>query len=274
VQCDICDVAALRRYVHATRPDVIINAAAYTDVDGAEGAPDLAMALNATGPALLAEAANASGALLLHYSSDYVFDGTLGRAYTETDATYPVNVYGRSKRAGDAAAAQAGRHLILRAGWLYSTQRRNFLKTMVARLSTRQRVAVVTDQIGAPTSAARLADVTAQLLVRYCHDRNQFPFGLYHVAAAGQTSWYGYACAIADYLGAAGMSLADGAVQPVLSADHLTAHPAAARRPPDTRLDATRLRDVFGIVLPPWQDDVVATLVCLLNPNSNPPCAS
>jgi len=267
VQCDLCDATSLQRCVRATRPDVIVNTAAYTDVEGAEDMPDVAMAVNARGPALLAEAANESGALLVHYSSDYVFDGTLGRPYAESDAPNPVNAYGRSKLAGD-AAAQAKRHLILRAGWLYSANGRNFLQTMVARLTAQQRVAVVADQLGAPTSAARLADVTAQLLARYVRDKENFPFGLYHVAAAGETSWYGYASYIAERLNAAGVPLAADAIQPVSSAER----PTRAQRPLDTRLDTTRLRDTFGIVLPPWQEDVARTLACLPQTNPNHPC--
>jgi len=266
-QCDLCDAASVQGCVQATQPDIIVNAAAYTDVDGAEVASgntaDIAMAVNATGPALLAEAANTASALLVHYSSDYVFDGTLGRPYVEIDVPNPVNVYGRSKLAGDAAAARAKRHLILRAGWLYSVHGRNFLKTMVARLMQRQQIAVVADQIGAPTSAAQLAGVTRQLLVRYRHDRENFPFGLYHVAATGQTSWHGYACTIAGWLNAAGVPLAAHPIRSVSSAHR----PTPARRPLDTRLDTTRLREVFDIQLPPWQSDIARTLACLIKEN-------
>jgi len=262
-QCDLCDAASLQRCVRATQPGIIINAAACTDVDGAEDRPDVAMAVNARGPALLADLAHESGALLVHYCSDYVFDGRLGRPYVEADAANPVNAYGRSKLAGTCAVVQSKRHLILRAGWLYSAEGHNFLQTMVARLSAQQRVTVVADQIGAPTSAAQLAEVTTQLLVRYRRDPEQFPFGLYHVAAAGQTSWYGYACTIAKQMRAAGVPLAADAVQSVSSAQR----PTRARRPLDTRLATTRLRDTFGITLAPWQDGVAQTLGCLLNPN-------
>jgi len=257
-QCDVRDAASLRQCVDTTHPAVIVNAAAYTDVDGAEDAPDVAMAVNAHGPALLAEAADACGALLVHYCSDYVYDGTLGRPYVETevetevqpDAPNPVNVYGRSKLAGSRAASQAGRHLILRVGWLYSVHGRNFLKTMVARLMQGQRVRVVDDQFGAPTSVALLADVTAQLLARYLCGDSQFPFGTYHVAAAGYTSWYGYAKHIAGRLNATDI------LEPTSSAER----PTRARRPLDTRLDTTRLRDTFGVQIPPWEDDVTRTL--------------
>jgi len=263
--CDLCGAVSLQKYLHATRPAIIINAAAYSHVDAAEDAPDLAMAVNANGPARLAEAANALGALLVHYSSDYVFDGTLGHPYVETDATHPVNAYGRSKQAGDAAAAQAARHLILRAGWLYGAGHRNFLAT---RLMQRQRVTVVSDQIGAPTSAAQLAQITAQLLTRYRCNPASFPVGLYHVAAAGQTSWYDYACYLAEQLGAAGVPLAANAVQAISSTQYIT----RAVRPHDTRLDTSRLRDTFAIALPAWQDDVARTLACLIDTHSNQPC--
>jgi len=254
-ECDLRDAAMLRQCVDAAQPTIIVNAAAYTDVDGAEDAPDVAMAVNARGPDLLAQVANESGALLVHYCSDYVYDGMLGRPYAETDACSPVNVYGCSKLAGSRAVARAKRHLILRVGWLYSAHGRNFLNTMVTRLMQGQRVAVVDDQFGTPTSATLLAEVTAQLLGRYLRDGSRFPFGVYHVAAAGYTNWYSYACTIARQINATDI------VEPTSSAER----PTRARRPLDTRLDTTRLRDTFGIQLPPWQDDVARTLAHLIN---------
>jgi len=262
-ECDVTDAASVQRCLHAMQPSIIINAAAYTDVDAAQDAPATTMAVNAVAPARLAEAANAVHALLVHYSSDYVFDGTLGRPYAETDTPRPLNVYGHSKWVGDMAAARAQRHLILRFGWLYSTRGRNFLKTMVARLTQSQRCRVVADQIGAPTSAALLADVTARLLARYARDPAAFPFGLYHVAAAGQTSWHGYACHIAAQLQAQGVPLAGEAIAAVSSREY----PSRAPRPCDTRLNTARLCDVFGLSLPPWQNEVTCTLAELITPH-------
>jgi len=268
--CDLTRPAALRDYVRALRPDVIVNAAAWTDVEGAETAPDQAMAVNGEAPALLAREANALDALLVHYSSDYVFDGRLGRAYTEADTPNPLNAYGRSKLIGDKAVRQARRHVILRSGWIHGTHGRNFLKTLLCLILQRRHIEVVADQVGTPTGADLIADVTAHVLARYRRwhsagtdgDGANFPFGLYHLAASGQTSWHGYACHIAEQARAAGAPLAldlDG-IRPIPSSDW----PTQAIRPAHSRLDTTRLCDTFGLRLPPWQASVQRSVARLI----------
>lgn len=291
--CDLEQASSVRHCVRTARPDVIVNAAAWTDVEGAEAQPDRVMAVNGDGPSLLAEEANALGALLVHYSSDYVFDGRLGRPCTETDAPAPLGVYGRSKRAGDDAARQARRHLVLRAGWVYGTQGGNFLKTMLGLMQRRERITVVADQFGAPTGADLIADVTAHLVARCvaaCDAGGQaaqdlpeasrrmstggaptvaptwaaaggFPYGLYHLAASGGTSWHGYACLVAEQARAAGLTLAlaEDGIAPIPS----SAWPSAVERPADSRLDTARLRDTFELVMPPWQDGVARAVARL-----------
>jgi len=256
--CDLMQPCTVRRCVRVLRPDIIVNAAAWTDVEGAEQAAAQAMAVNGAALTVLAEQARACHALLVHYSSDYVFDGRLGRAYVESDAPNPLSAYGRSKLAGDEAARQADRHLILRAGWLYGLHGDNFLKTLLTLMRQRAQLDVVADQFGTPTSTELLADVTAQVLARYLHAhadaRADFAFGTYHVAASGDTHWYGYACQIAEQARAVGwpLRLADDGLRAIDS----SAWFSQVLRPRDSRLDTTRLRATFGLRLPPWQDGV------------------
>ena len=272
--CDLAGSALIRQCLGSVRPHIIVNAAAYTNVELAESESDLAMAINGDGPAILAEMANALGALLVHYSSDYVFDGRLGRPYIEADGPGPLNEYGRSKLAGERGAAKADRHLILRTSWVHGADGSNFLKTMLGLMMQRQSLNVVADQVGIPTSVDLLAEVTAQLLTRYLRDaggapgstavagRAQFPFGLYHVAASGQASWYDYARLIAELAASRGVPLALGTqdIHPIKAADW----PSRVVRPADSRLDTERLRSVFGVQLPSWQEGVAVTMTQLL----------
>jgi dTDP-4-dehydrorhamnose reductase len=254
--CDLADAGALRALVRRLAPDVIVNPAAYTAVDRAESEPDLAFAVNAVAPGILGEEAARLGCLVVHYSTDYVFDGAGQAPYTEADIPAPHSVYGSSKLAGERALAQAcARHLILRTSWVLGVHGGNFAKTMLRLAAERDALSVVDDQVGGPTSTALLADLTAHLVRQYTRaDQDAFPYGTYHVAAAGETSWYGYARFVLDAARAAGRPLRAGleGVRPVSTA----AFPTAAQRPANSRLDTSLFRDTFGLRLPPWQEGV------------------
>lgn len=248
---------ALADTVMAVHPDVVVNAAAHTAVDKAESEPDLARALNATSPGVVAEAARRVGALMVHYSTDYVFDGSGQRPWKESDATGPLSVYGRTKLEGEQLVAAAGpNHLIFRTSWVYAARGGNFAKTMLRLAKERDRLTVIDDQFGAPTGGELLADVTAHAI----RDTLRVPekAGLYHLAAAGETSWHGYARFVLEQATADGAALkacAD-AVDPVPT----SAFPTPAMRPANSRLDTAKLQQVFGLHLPEWQQGVTRML--------------
>ena len=247
---DLQDLDGLRATVHTLRPDVIVNAAAHTAVDKAESETDLARRLNAEAPAVLAEAANAVGAWLVHYSTDYVFDGSGTTPWTEDAATGPLNVYGQTKLDGERAiAAATARHLIFRTSWVYAARGGNFAKTMLRLAADRERLTVIDDQFGAPTGAELIADVTAHA-IRQVLQRPQ-DAGTYHLAAAGETTWNGYARHV---IATARQLKPDTplAVQEV-AAVPTSAFPTPAQRPHNSRLDTTRLQRTFGLRLPAWQ---------------------
>ena len=251
---DLADEAAVRALVRVLRPDVIVNAAAYTAVDRAESDAAAAFAVNAEAPRILGEEAARLGALVLHFSTDYVFGGEQERPYTALDAPAPCNVYGRSKWQGEQALAGAcARHLVLRTGWVLGVHGGNFARTMLRLARERASFGVVADQYGAPTPAALLADISAHLLRQYRRDRT-IGFGTWHVAAAGTASWYDYARFVLAEARAAGLALQAGpdAVQAIATEDY----PTAARRPRNSRLDTTRFRTTFGLRLPPWKEGV------------------
>ncbi|GHT96940.1 NAD(P)-dependent oxidoreductase [Betaproteobacteria bacterium] len=264
--CDLSDHAALRRLLAEHRPSIIVNAAAYTAVDRAETEPELANAVNALAPGILGEAAAAIGALVVHYSTDYVFDGQSAEPYRESDAPNPLNVYGHSKLAGERALQASGaKHLIFRTSWVFGAHGNNFAKTMLRLAAERETLNVVADQYGAPTSAALLAEVTAQILREYLSSET-FPFGLYHLTASGATNWHAYAAhviaAARDFYGNARPSLklaADG-----LNAITASAYPLPAARPANSRLDCSLLQRRFGLRLPPWQEGVDRVLQQIL----------
>lgn len=264
-QCDLGDPAALRRLVADLQPRVIVNPAAYTAVDKAESEPELAQAINGTAPGVLGEAAAAVGALVVHYSTDYVFDGRVTRPYTEADPAAPQSVYGRTKLAGEQALQASGaRHLILRTSWVFGAHGGNFAKTMLRLAAERDSLKVVADQYGAPTSAALIADVTAQIVGQYLHDDEpeDFPLGLYHLAAGGETTWYDYARTVIAAARTAGRPLALGAeaLLPIATQDY----PLPAPRPANSRLDCSRLQQTFGLRLPPWQQGLAHVLQQIL----------
>ena len=254
--CNLADADALRALVRSVAPDLIVNPAAYTAVDKAESDQALAFAVNAEAPRILAEEGARRGALVLHYSTDYVFDGTKEGAYTEDDAPNPQSVYGRSKHEGELALAKANpRHLILRTSWVVGAHGGNFAKTMLRLAAEREHLAVVADQFGAPTSAALLADISALLVCQHQREGTEnFPYGIYHTAAAGETTWYDYARFVIAEAMAAGKALktSPDAVAP-LTTDQ---YPTPARRPTNSRLDTSRFRTTFNLRLPPWQEGV------------------
>jgi dTDP-4-dehydrorhamnose reductase len=237
-QLDLADAGRISAVVRAASPVVIVNAAAYTAVDRAESEPELAFAVNATAPGVLAAEAARLGALLVHYSTDYVFDGSKPAAYVEDDPPHPLNVYGASKLAGERAIAAAGcRRLILRTSWVYGPHGSNFMLTILRAARERPELRVVDDQVGAPTSSVALARATAQVL-------RAGGEGLYHLSAAGKTSWCGFARAILAHAGL------DTPVVAIRSEEY----PAAARRPRNSLLDNSRLQATFGVALAPWEE--------------------
>jgi len=252
------DPEALVHSMRAVRPTVIVNAAAYTAVDKAETDADRAKVVNATAPGLLAREAAALGAWFVHYSTDYVFDGSGDQAWREDDATGPLSVYGRTKLEGEQAIRSSGcQHLILRTSWVYAARGGNFAKTMLRLAAEREELKVIADQIGAPTGADLLADVTALLLHRL-QLRPELG-GTYHCAAAGQTSWHGYARHVIEWARAHGhtMKVAPEAVKAIPT----SGYPTPAQRPLNSRLDTFKLRHAFGLHLPPWQHGVERMLM-------------
>lgn len=258
--CDLANQAQLRSVIRAARPDVIVNAGAYTAVDQAESEPGLAFAINAQAPGVIGEEAERLKSLVIHFSTDYVFNGKKHGAYDEEDQPDPLSVYGRSKLEGELALERAtARHLILRTSWVVGAHGANFTKTMLRLAAERHELRVVADQFGAPTSAALLADVAAQLAKQYSLAQpRDFAYGLYHVAAAGTTNWCDYARFVIGKAAAAGVPLKASPrdVFPILAEDY----PAAAKRPANSRLDTRKLQRVFGLDLPDWESGLCQIL--------------
>lgn len=251
--CDLADAQALRALVRRVRPQLIVNSAAYTAVDRAESDPAQAMAVNAQAPAVLGEEASSLGAAVIHFSTDYVFDGQKPDAYTERDAPAPLSAYGRSKLEGERALARATpHHLILRTSWVVGAHGSNFAKTMLRLASERDQLRVVNDQRGAPTSAALIADLTAHLVRRLqTAGAADFPFGLYHMTSGGETTWCDYARFVIRHAQCAGkaLRLSPDNILPIVTEQY----PTAARRPLNSRLDTSLFRHTFGLHLPHWQ---------------------
>lgn len=249
---DFSNLAGLTETIRSVKPGVIVNAAAHTAVDKAESEPGLARTLNALAPAVLATEAEALGAWLVHYSTDYVFDGSGTQPWREDDATGPLSVYGQTKLEGEQAVATCRRHLIFRTSWVYAARGGNFAKTMLRLAKDREALTVIADQFGAPTSAELLADVTAHALRVALHKPELA--GLYHCVASGETSWHGYARYVLAQAQALGWSLKATAdkVAPIATASY----PTPAQRPLNSRLDTTRLKNAFELTLPHWQVQV------------------
>ena len=258
---DFAQPTGIANTVRSLRPDVIVNAAAHTAVDKAESEPEFARLLNATSPGVLAEEAARLGALLVHYSTDYVFDGSGSRPWQEADSPAPLSVYGRTKWEGEQLIVQrCPKHLIFRTSWVYAARGGNFAKTMLRLAQERERLTVIDDQWGAPTGAELLADVTAHAIRQTLREPQHA--GLYHLAAAGETSWHGYARFVLDTARALKpeLTLKAQEVAPVPT----SAFPTPAQRPLNSRLNTAHLRQTFGLTLPDWQHGVRRMLAEIL----------
>ncbi len=257
---DFTNLAGIAETVRRVKPDVIVNAAAHTAVDKAESEPELVRTINALAPGVLADEAEKLGAWLIHYSTDYVFNGSGTTPWKETDATGPLGVYGQTKLEGEQAVARCARHLIFRTSWVFAARGANFAKTMLRLAKERDELKVIADQIGAPTGAELLADVTAQA-IRTVQTRpdGQMLAGLYHLAATGETSWHGYAQFVIEYARQVGepIRVPSNAIVPIPT----SAYPTPAKRPYNSRLDTTKLKTTFGLHLPDWKDGVQRMLV-------------
>jgi len=270
VQADLGDSDALADVLNSVQCDIVVNAAAYTVVDRAEDEPALAERINGVALAEIGAWAARRGALVVHYSTDYVFDGQGTRPYREDDATAPLGAYGRSKLAGEIALRGAGcDHLILRTAWVYSARGNNFLRTMLRLARERERLGVVDDQRGAPTSSRLIAAVTAAMLTQWigCEPARRAGYnGLYHLAAAGETTWCGFARALIAAATRAGLVARAPEVAAIRTADF----PVKARRPAYSVLDTSRLCERFGLVLPEWTQGMDATISELAEVYSSP----
>jgi dTDP-4-dehydrorhamnose reductase len=253
-QLDFSDINAVRAAVRNAAPRVVINAAAYTAVDKAESEPDLAALVNGIAPGVIAEELVATNGWLIHYSTDYVFDGSGSTPWLEDDLTGPLNAYGKSKLAGeDAIAATGANHVILRTSWVYAAEGRNFLHTMLRLGSQRDELKIVSDQIGAPTSAEAITQATLAVLNRLNLPNADSVSGLYHLTCAGETSWYGFADAIFT-------AFADKQKPPRLIPIPTEAYPTPAQRPHNSRLNCSKFTRAFDYTMPTWQSALEAVV--------------
>lgn len=268
--CDLSDPDAIRTLVARTQPHVIVNPAAHTAVDKAESEAELAHAINTIAPQVLAEEAAKIGALLVHYSTDYVFDGTKEGWYSETDTPNPQSVYGKTKLAGELAIAAANpRHLIFRTSWVFGAHGGNFLKTILRLAGEREELKIIADQHGAPTAASLLADVTAHA-IRQILAAEQSPtpdsrlsalYGTYHLVAGGSTTWHGYAQSVVEQAKSAGVAVKAVQILPIPT----SAYPLPAARPANSQLSTEKLQAAFGLCLPDWQKGVTQVMTLLSN---------
>lgn len=259
LQCDLSSGDKLRLFVREVAPNVVVNAGAYTAVDRAESEKDLAIAVNSNGPGILGEEASRLGALVVHYSTDYVFSGSQARPYTEDDTPDPINAYGYSKLMGERYLEEScRRHLIFRTSWILGANGTNFARSMLRLAAERDALDIVSDQLGAPTSASLIADVTALLVRDATRSPEEFPYGLYHLTSSGSTTWHEYACYVIDRARLAGqpVRIRRDAIRAIRSEDY----PTAALRPANSCLDTSRLRRTFGLQLPHWKTGVDYTL--------------
>lgn len=250
-QIDLANLNQIRERVRSIQPDIIVNGAAYTAVDKAESESDLCMSINGIAPGILAELARESQALLVHYSTDYVFDGTKTSPYLETDPTSPLSVYGKSKLAGEQAIIQVDcSHLIFRTTWVYGNRGKNFLLTILRLAAERKELKIVADQIGSPTWSRSISEATAQIIAQ-CRDDRSSVRGLYNLSAAGKTSWHGFANQIVDRSRSIDPEL-DLAIEQILPIP-ATDYPTPAQRPANSVLDNSKILADFGVQLPDWK---------------------
>lgn len=254
-ECDLAQSAMIDALLDRVKPDIIVNPAAYTAVDKAESEPTVAHAINAQAPKTLARQASRRNIPIIHFSTDYIFDGTKEESYVEDDTPNPKSVYGKTKWLGEEAVRQnAAKHVILRASWVFGAHGVNFLKTMLKLSKERDKMSIVSDQIGAPTSARMLAEVTAEIVKQLLQEFSYRKYGTYHLVADGETSWYGYAKYVVEQANALGMEtkLTPKNIKAIKTKDF----PLPASRPANSRLDTAKVKETFGVTLPTWQSEV------------------
>ena len=262
-ELDLADPEAINAFVDKTKPDIIINPAAYTQVDKAESEKSLAHQINAIAPKVLAEKASELNIPIIHFSTDYVFDGLKHKPYFEADKANPQSVYGQTKWEGEEAVRQNKKHIILRTSWVFSSQGQNFLKTILKLIQEKTSLNVVSDQIGTPTSSEALADVTYKIVKAIFNNPNFKYFGTYHLALDNETNWYSYACFITDEAVRLGFQtlMTSKDIKPISS----DAYPTLAKRPMNSRLDTTKIKKTFMLELPHWEEEVKRILKALIH---------
>ena len=260
---DLTNPQAIRVFIDKTQPDIIINAAAYTKVDQAENEPELTFQINAVAPQVLTDKASELHIPIIHFSTDYVFDGLKHEPYLETDQANPQSVYGQSKWQGEEAVRQHKKHIIFRTSWVFSSHGHNFLKTIMKLIQEKTSLNVVSDQIGTPTSSEALADVTYKIVETIFNDPNFKDFGTYHMTLENETNWYCYACFITDE--AKRLGLQTLMTSKDIKAVSTDSYPTLAKRPMNSRLDTTKIKKTFMLELPHWEEEVKRILKELIH---------
>ena len=260
---DLSNPQVIRAFIDQTKPDIIINPAAYTKVDQAQNEPELASQINAVAPQVLTDKASELDIPIIHFSTDYVFDGLKNEPYLETDKVNPQSVYGQTKWQGEEAVRQHKRHIIFRTSWVFSSHGENFLKTILKLIQEKTSLNVVSDQIGTPTSSEALADVTYKIVEAIFNDPHFKDFGTYHLTLDNETNWYRYACFITDEAKRLGLQtlMTSKDIKPISS----DAYPTLAKRPMNSRLDTTKIKKTFMLELPHWEEEVKRTLKALIH---------
>ena len=260
---DLTNPEAIRAFIDQTQPDIIINPAAYTKVDQAQNEPELAFQINAIAPQVLAEKASELDIPIIHFSTDYVFDGLKHEPYLETDEVDPQSVYGQTKWQGEEAVRNHKKHIIIRTSWVFSSHGQNFLKTIMKLIQEKTSLNVVSDQIGTPTSSEALADVTYHIVKTIFNDPNFKDFGTYHMTLDNETNWYRYACFITDE--AKRLGLETLMTSKDIKAVSTDTYPTLAKRPMNSRLDTTKIKKTFMLELPHWEEEVKRILKALIH---------
>ena len=260
-ELDLTNLNAIRTFIDQTRPDIIINPAAYTAVDKAESEPEIAYQINTLAPEVLADKARELDIPLVHFSTDYVFDGLKKEAYVETDKTNPQSVYGKTKCEGEEKIRKNHKHIILRTSWVFGSHGYNFLKTVLRLLEERNQLSMVSDQIGSPTSAFSLADVTFKIIDTLIKDPTFKDYGTYHATNVGETNWYDFALFILSEANTLGfpINIEPNVIKPITTSEY----PTPASRPLNSRLNTDKLKKTFMLELPHWQDEVKKVLRAL-----------
>ena len=257
-ELDLTNLNAIRTFIDHTKPDIIINPAAYTAVDKAESEPELAYQINTLAPEVLANKASELNIPLVHFSTDYVFDGLKKEAYVETDKINPQSVYGKTKNDGEEKVRTHGKHIILRTSWVFGSHGNNFLKTMLRLVQEKESLSIVGDQWGSPASSSMLADVTFKIVDTILKNKNFNDYGTYHVRSEGETNWHQYASLIASELIKLNVKIKcePNKIHPILTSEY----PTAAKRPLNSRLNTDKIKKTFMLELPHWESEVKRVL--------------